>query len=57
MKNREDFTSKIDEALIRIHDGSYGDCEETEEPIRIKRLEARPIATLRIEAQEQHERY
>ena len=49
--------SKIDEALIRIHDGSYGYCEETEEPISIKRLEARPIATLSIEAQEQHERY
>lgn len=49
--------SKIDEALERIENGSYGYCEETEEPISIKRLEARPIATLTIEAQEQHERY
>ena len=49
--------AKIDAALERIEDGSYGYCEETEEPISIKRLEARPIATLSIEAQEQHERY
>jgi DnaK suppressor protein len=48
--------SKIDEALRRIEDGSYGFCEETQEPIGIKRLEARPIATLSIEAQERHER-
>ena len=48
--------SKIDEALQRIEDGSYGYCEETGEPIGIARLEARPIATLSIEAQEQHER-
>ena len=48
--------SKIDEALARIEDGSYGYCEETNEPIGIKRLEARPIATLSLEAQEQHER-
>ncbi|MBV9347223.1 MAG: RNA polymerase-binding protein DksA [Pseudolabrys sp.] len=48
--------SKIDEALGRIEDGSYGFCEETGEPISIKRLEARPIATLSIEAQERHER-
>jgi DnaK suppressor protein len=48
--------SKIDEALRRIDDGSYGYCEETQEPIGIKRLEARPIATLSIEAQERHER-
>jgi DnaK suppressor protein len=48
--------SKIDEALIRIEDGTYGFCEETGEPIGIKRLEARPIATLSIEAQERHER-
>ena len=47
---------KIDEALLRIEDGSYGFCEETGEPISIKRLEARPIATLSIEAQERHER-
>ena len=48
--------SKIDEALARIEDGSYGYCEETKEPIGIKRLEARPIATLSLEAQERHER-
>ncbi len=48
--------SKIDEALKRIEDGSYGFCEETEEPISVSRLEARPIATLSIEAQERHER-
>jgi DnaK suppressor protein len=48
--------SKIDEALRRIEDGSYGYCEETGEPIGIKRLEARPIATLSLEAQEAHER-
>lgn len=47
---------KIDEALRRIEDGTYGYCEETAEPIGIKRLEARPIATLSIEAQERHER-
>jgi DnaK suppressor protein len=48
--------SKINEALKRIEDGSYGFCEETQEPIGIRRLEARPIATLSIEAQERHER-
>jgi len=48
--------NKIDEALQRIEDGSYGYCEETNEPISLKRLEARPIATLSIEAQERHER-
>jgi DnaK suppressor protein len=48
--------SKIDSALKRIDDGSYGYCEETGEPISLKRLEARPIATLSIEAQERHER-
>ncbi|SNB68967.1 transcriptional regulator, TraR/DksA family [Arboricoccus pini] len=48
--------SKIDAALRRIEDGEYGYCEETMEPIGIKRLEARPIATLSIEAQERHER-
>ena len=48
--------AKIDAALRRIEDGSYGYCEETNEPIGIKRLIARPIATLSIEAQERHER-
>jgi DnaK suppressor protein len=48
--------AKIDAALQRIEDGAYGYCEETGEPISLKRLEARPIATLSIEAQEQHER-
>ncbi len=47
---------KIDEALIRIDDGSYGYCEETEDAIGVKRLIARPVATLSIEAQERHER-
>jgi len=48
--------SKIDEALTRIDDGTYGFCEETGEPISLRRLEARPIATLSVEAQERHER-
>ena len=48
--------SKIDAALARIDDGTYGYCEETGEPISLKRLEARPIATLSIDAQERHER-
>lgn len=48
--------NKINEALDRIDDGSYGYCEETEEPIGVARLDARPIATLSIEAQERHER-
>ncbi len=48
--------AKIDDALERIDDGTYGYCEETGEPISLKRLEARPIATLSIEAQERHER-
>jgi len=48
--------AKIDAALKRIEDGSYGYCEETGEPIGLKRLEARPIATLSLEAQERHER-
>lgn len=48
--------SKIDAALSRIDSGTYGYCEETEQPIGIRRLEARPIATLSIEAQERHER-
>jgi len=47
---------KIDEALERIERGEYGYCEETGEPIGIKRLEARPVATLTVEAQERHER-
>ena len=48
--------AKIDAALSRIDDGTYGYCEETGEPISLRRLEARPIATLSIEAQERHER-
>ncbi len=48
--------AKIDAALKRVDDGSYGYCEETGEPISLKRLEARPIATLSIDAQERHER-
>lgn len=48
--------AKIDEAIRRIDDGSYGYCEETGEPISLSRLEARPIATLSLEAQERHER-
>ena len=48
--------AKIDAALQRIEDGTYGFCEETGEPISLRRLEARPIATLSIEAQERHER-
>lgn len=47
---------KIDEALRRIENGTYGYCEDTGEPIGLKRLDARPIATLSIEAQERHER-
>ncbi len=48
--------TKIDAALRRIDEGTYGYCEETMEPINLRRLEARPIATLSIEAQERHER-
>jgi DnaK suppressor protein len=48
--------AKIDAALARLEDGSYGYCEETGEPIGLRRLEARPIATLSLEAQERHER-
>ncbi len=48
--------SKIDQALGRIEGGVYGFCEETDEPIGLKRLEARPIATMSVEAQERHER-
>jgi DnaK suppressor protein len=48
--------SKIDQALERLDNGTYGYCEETGEPIGLRRLEARPIATLTVEAQERHER-
>jgi DnaK suppressor protein len=48
--------AKIDAALERLNDGTYGYCEETGEPISLKRLDARPIATLSVEAQERHER-
>jgi DnaK suppressor protein len=48
--------NKINAALSRIEDGSYGYCEETGEPIGLKRLEARPVATLSLEAQEKHEK-
>jgi DnaK suppressor protein len=47
--------AKIDAALRRLEDGSYGFCDETGEPISLKRLDARPIATLSVEAQERHE--
>ncbi len=50
------LVAKIDAAINRIEEGSYGYCEETGEPINLKRLNARPIATLSIEAQERHER-
>ena len=50
------LVQKIDEALNRIEDGEYGYCEESGEPIGLLRLEARPIATLSLEAQERHER-
>jgi len=49
--------AKIDSALRRLEDGSYGFCEETGEPISLRRLDVRPIATLSIEAQERHERH
>jgi DnaK suppressor protein len=48
--------AKIDAALTRLEEGTYGYCEETGEPISLKRLDARPIATLSVEAQERHER-
>ena len=48
--------NKINAALLRIEDGSYGYCDETGEPIGLKRLEARPVATLSLEAQEMHEK-
>ena len=50
------LVAKIDQALARIEDGSYGYCEDTGEPIGLERLDARPIATLSLEAQERHER-
>ena len=50
------LVQKIDEALERIEEGEYGYCEDTGEPIGLRRLEARPIATLSLEAQERHER-
>ena len=50
------LVAKIDEALKRIEEGTYGYCRETNEPISLRRLEARPIATLSLEAQERHER-
>ena len=48
--------AKIDSALRRIEEGTYGYCDETSEPISLRRLEARPVATLSLEAQERHER-
>ena len=48
--------AKIDAALTRLDDGTYGYCEETGEPVSLTRLDARPIATLSVEAQERHER-
>src|SRR5579875_3042744 len=59
LRNRDrarKLISKIDQALMRLESGTYGYCEETGEPIGLKRLEARPIATLSLEAQERHER-
>lgn len=50
------LVSKIDQALNRIDNGTYGYCEESDEPISLRRLEARPIATMSLEAQERHER-
>ena len=57
LKNkRRKLVNKIDQAIKKIKDGTYGFCEETGEPIGLKRLIARPIATLSIEAQERHEK-
>ena len=56
LNRQRKLISKIDKAIIRIKDSTYGFCEETGEPIGVKRLIARPIATLSIEAQEKHER-
>ena len=55
-ERQRNLISKIDAALARLDEGTYGFCEETGEPISLSRLEARPIATLSIEAQERHER-
>lgn len=55
-ERQSNLLRKIDAALARLDDGSYGYCEETGEPISLRRLEARPIATLSITAQENHER-
>tara|TARA_B100001167_G_C16586612_1_gene219473 strand:- start:50 stop:457 length:408 start_codon:yes stop_codon:yes gene_type:complete len=56
MNRQRKLLSKIDKAIKRIQDNTFGYCEETGEPIGIKRLIARPVATLSIEAQEKHER-
>ena len=56
LNRQRKLLSKIDKAIKRIQDDTYGYCEETSEPIGIKRLIARPIATLTIEAQEKHEK-
>ena len=56
LNRQRKLLSKIDQAIKKIKNGTYGYCEETSEPIGIKRLIARPIATLSIEAQEKHER-
>ena len=55
-RQRRKLIAKIDAALARLDDGTYGYCEETGEPIGLMRLEARPVATLSVEAQERHER-
>ena len=56
LNRQRKLLSKIDKAIKRIQDNTYGYCEETGEPIGVKRLIARPIATLSIEAQEKHEK-
>ena len=56
LNRQRKLLSKIDKAIVRIKDNTYGYCEETGEPIGVKRLIARPIATLSIEAQEKHEK-
>ena len=56
LRARDRQRELIDAALVRIEDGSYGYCEETGEPIGVKRLDARPVATMSLEAQERHER-